>query len=477
MRAPLAAVIALAVATLAVTFPPLPTPTLAHELVLDVTPSEAFVLDLSYADGSPFSYESYEIRPEGEEIPFQSGRTDANGRIAFAPGRAGTWHLTARSEDGHGIDTTFETTSEGGATTTRRSWFDRYPRVFAGAGLILGVFGLLQLFARRRGPAVLAALLLLALAAPPASAHHGVASLGVAGLQGPGAPVETSSSATLPAGRGLLTVKLDEAIFDKKTPERDDEGDVSSFWLYGLGWGVKPWLSAYAFVPYTVKRVEDNSFTTAGFTDVSVMAVLGFKLDEGLRLVPANESLDEQEDWHFTVYAGTTLPTGDENVRDPDGAIDPGMALGFGTPAVSLGATVTKPAPERLTWVGELSWIRFGEHEYDDGTHVRFGSELRANGALAVRLATHAGRSLRFDAQLEGNFLHLGRDETDGVGELATGGDMLYVLPGARLYAGSTSVGFGVKIPVWTDLNEDSDQQGGEGTEDVRILATLSALF
>lgn len=46
---------------------------------------------------------------------------------------------------------------------------------------------------------------------PPAVAHHGVASLGTAGLEGPGAPVETSSSATLPQGKWLAYLKLDHA--------------------------------------------------------------------------------------------------------------------------------------------------------------------------------------------------------------------------------------------------------------------------
>jgi len=36
-------------------------------------------------------------------------------------------------------------------------------------------------------------------------AHHGVASLGAAGLEGPGAPIETSSSSTLPQ-RGLARI-------------------------------------------------------------------------------------------------------------------------------------------------------------------------------------------------------------------------------------------------------------------------------
>jgi len=37
-------------------------------------------------------------------------------------------------------------------------------------------------------------------AAAAAEAHHGVATLGAAGLVGRGAPLETSSSATLPRG-------------------------------------------------------------------------------------------------------------------------------------------------------------------------------------------------------------------------------------------------------------------------------------
>ena len=47
----------------------------------------------------------------------------------------------------------------------------------------------------------LAAGLALVTAALPASAHHGVAGLGAASLEGPGAPIEQSSSATLPEGK------------------------------------------------------------------------------------------------------------------------------------------------------------------------------------------------------------------------------------------------------------------------------------
>jgi len=126
-------------------------------------------------------------------------------------------------------------------------------------------------------------------------AHHGVASLGVAGLEGPGAPLETSTSATLPRNGFLIYGKVDYASFEKFTPERDDEGEYNAFWMYSIGYGVRSWLSLYCFVPFYSKVVEDNSFNTTGFADISLMGVFGFKFDEGLKLTPDNESLDDME--------------------------------------------------------------------------------------------------------------------------------------------------------------------------------------
>lgn len=317
----------------------------------------------------------------------------------------------------------------------------------------------------------------LAIAAAPVAAHHGVASLGVAGLEGPGAPVESSSSATLPAGAWLGYAKLDYARFETRTPERDDEGDVNAFWMYGLGFGVTPSFSMYAFVPFSTKRTEDNSFTTSGFADPSVMGVLGFKWDGGLKWIPARESLDEMEDWHFTFYGGLSLPLGDENVRDAEGNIDPGMSLGFGQPSYSAGWTATRQWASRLTTTLDASFIGFSEHDYADGSSVRFGDEKRLNAAGSWRLFTQASHRLRVDFNLELNYLSLGRDELEGAGEAATGGEMLYVVPGARVFFHNTSMGMGVKVPTWTDLNESDDQQGAEGGEDYRLILSFSALM
>ena len=320
-------------------------------------------------------------------------------------------------------------------------------------------------------------MMLLMLPMNSALAHHGVASLGMAGLEGPGAPVESSSSATLPDGSWLATLKLDLALFDTYTPARDDEGHSNAFWIYGVGYGLSPAISLYAFAPYSVKKVEDNSHNTAGFSDISLMGVLGFKVDQGLRLVPANESLDDLEDWHFTLYGGLTLPTGDADLADAGGTIDPGMSLGFGKPSFQAGTTATKTIGSKLTMVWDASWIGFQENEYADGSRMLFGNELRLNNAWTMRLLTCPQKKLRVDANLEGNFLSLGRDRADGLDEEATGGKMLYLLPGARAYFGSSSLGLGWKMPVWTDLNEDDLQQGAEGKETGRFVMTWSTLF
>jgi hypothetical protein len=320
-------------------------------------------------------------------------------------------------------------------------------------------------------------LALLMIAPLPAVAHHGVASLGAAGLEGPGAPIETSSSSTLPKGGVLTYLKLDYASFEKFTSARDDETSYYVFWLFGLGYGITPYLSAYLFVPYNDKVLEDNSYNTSGFADLSLMGVLGFKYDEGLRLIPPNESLDDLQDWHFTLYGGLSVPTGNPNVWDSDGNIDPGMSLGFGKPAFSVGLTATKAIYDPLTFVAETSYIYFEDYRYSDGNRTQFGDEFRFNSALSYRLWTSAKTKLRLDANMEANYLRIGRDKTNGVGELATGGDILYLVPGVRGYWKNVSLGIGVKVPTLTYLNEESDQQGSEGKENYRLVLSLSALL
>ena len=195
---------------------------------------------------------------------------------------------------------------------------------------------------RRSSPLVVARTtiaLSLAAVVGPALAHHGVAGLGASGLLGPGAPIEAATSATLPAGTFLAYAKLDHARYKTFDPDPNNpESRYANYWMTGIGYGFRSWFSGYAFLPYHSKVDEPGGFDTHGFADLSLFGQLGLMYDEGLRLIPENESLDDMEDWHFTLFGGFTLPTGNPDLRDRNGEIDPGKSTGFGSPAYSSGS-------------------------------------------------------------------------------------------------------------------------------------------
>lgn len=307
--------------------------------------------------------------------------------------------------------------------------------------------------------------------------HHGVAAIGAFGLEGPGAPLETSTSQTLPKKSFLLYYKMDYADYERYTKERDDETKFNNFTMFGFGYGISSYFSLYGFIPYNVKATEDNSYNTAGFADPSLFLSLSFKYDEGFKFTPENESLDDMMDWHFAIYGGFTMPFGNENIKDSEGNIDPGKSLGFGKPSLSAGFAINKGFAERFTYILDINYIKFLKNKYEDGTKLKFGDEFRVNTALNYRLVTVQEKKLRLDFNLEGTYLSLGRDEEFGIGAEATGGKIFYFLPGIRLYVKNFSMGFGLKFPVWKDLNEENLQQGAEGKENMRIILTFSTLL
>lgn len=315
-------------------------------------------------------------------------------------------------------------------------------------------------------------------------AHHGVASLGAVGLEGPGAPLESSSSATLPEGSWLLYTKLDSVRWKKYSfSEFPDQKDRSEFWIFGIGYGLKPWLSIYAFVPYNVKKElreeGERKFTSRGFADPSLMVVLGFKYYKGLKLIPKKESLEDMMDWHFTLYGGVSLPTGDANKKGYEGEFAPDMALGFGKPTITAGFTATKQFVNlpQLTFVFDTNYLKFFEHKYNTGDKYKFGDEVRVNTALAYRIFKDLEKSSRFDLLTELNYLHLQKDKENGVKVEDSGGDIVYGVLGGRLYYKRASLGAGVKVPIWKDLNQDDKQQGAEGKEKYRLILTFSFIF
>jgi hypothetical protein len=328
-----------------------------------------------------------------------------------------------------------------------------------------------------RGRIALAATALAALAAPElARAHHGTAAVSVAGPEGPGAALETSSPLPLPQGTFFTMMKTEYVPFRKFAFADPENKDYSSFNMLGLGFGVRPWLSAYVFQPFNVKA-GDGIGRNAGPGDPNLMLTFGFKYDEGFRLVPERESLDELMDWHFSLSISSTLPLATTGHTDRAGAFfAPDMQLGFGSPAPGVGLAVMKQLTDDLTFLGEVNYQHFFPHTYSF-TRYQFGGETRVNAAAVYRV--YGKGRFRLDLSGELNFLHLQRDkELNAAGDMealqASGGGILYAGLGTRLFYGPFSVAVGIRRAALKELNEAQDQQGSEGLEKFRLAATLS---
>jgi hypothetical protein len=315
-------------------------------------------------------------------------------------------------------------------------------------------------------------------AAGPARAHHGTAAGGFMGEDGPGAAVETTSALPLPERAVLLLAKEEYARFRHFARAEPENKDHFSFTTLGVGVGIRPWLSAFVFAPYAAKA-QDGLGTSAGMGDPSLLVALGFKWDDGLRLVPEKESLDELRDWHFSVWASGSAPLGSVSRQDARGVgFDPEMQPGFGAPSATAGAAALKQVARGLTVLADASHQRFLPHTYDDLVGHQFGAETRADAAVVWRAVVRPGVRLDVIGELNGLHLERDRERAPGAASLeplrASGGDVLYATVGARACLGRLGIAIALKRAALSSLNEGSQQQGSEGLEAFRASAVVT---
>lgn len=123
----------------------------AHEVHHRIESTSAVVVTLRYANGQPFAYEKYALYPAGQETPAQVGNTDAQGRVVFVPDATRNWRLQATSTDGHGVNLEFAAPATGApASAAPETALQRWLLAGFGLSFIFGLFGLFQLFARKK---------------------------------------------------------------------------------------------------------------------------------------------------------------------------------------------------------------------------------------------------------------------------------------------------------------------------------------
>ncbi len=147
----------------------------AHAVNHRIEVSTAATITLNYANERPFAHKQYALTPAGQSKPVQVGETDAQGRIVFVPGELRHWWLKASSADGHGVSreivvpALMQLETALPATAASTSAFPSPPvqagvpatggspcappvwlRANIGLALMFGLFGLYQIFLRRR---------------------------------------------------------------------------------------------------------------------------------------------------------------------------------------------------------------------------------------------------------------------------------------------------------------------------------------
>ena len=100
-----------------------------------------------YDTGEAMSYARVSISAPGTKLPFQSGRTDRNGRFCFFPDTAGEWKVVVDDEIGHRlevnvpVDDAMKLKTDPSAGRSKRS-LAKYEKALIGIGIIFGVSGL-----------------------------------------------------------------------------------------------------------------------------------------------------------------------------------------------------------------------------------------------------------------------------------------------------------------------------------------------
>jgi nickel transport protein len=131
-----------------------PAPAAAHETLHEVVRGKAVAVRAFFADGEPLAYAAYEVyAPADPRIPWQKGRTDRDGWLAFVPAAPGAWRVKVIDDTGHGLDLTVDAAAPAGPAAAGPAGAAFVLRPLLGLLAIGAVFAALVLAYRKKGRA------------------------------------------------------------------------------------------------------------------------------------------------------------------------------------------------------------------------------------------------------------------------------------------------------------------------------------
>lgn len=131
----------------------------AHEVLHEVERNRAVALRAYFSDGEVLAHAQYQVYSPGDPgSPFQEGRTDRDGWLAFVPATPGAWRVKVVDGTGHGLQFIVEAPPASAAGVASRAAAPASAAAFVlrpvvGLAAIAAVFGVLVAVYRRRGSA------------------------------------------------------------------------------------------------------------------------------------------------------------------------------------------------------------------------------------------------------------------------------------------------------------------------------------
>ncbi len=129
---------------------------MAHGVKGEVATGGVVVI-AQYDTGDPMDYAKVEITAPNSKLPFQTGRTDRNGRFCFFPDISGEWKVTVDDEMGHRllVKVPIKEEAQGAIVVSNgdrpcREYLSKYSRAIMGVSIIFGLAGISIWYKSRR---------------------------------------------------------------------------------------------------------------------------------------------------------------------------------------------------------------------------------------------------------------------------------------------------------------------------------------
>jgi hypothetical protein len=235
-----------------------------------------------------------------------------------------------------------------------------------------------------------------------------------------------------------LAVAQDEGIFRSQLRYRRATDDPSGMGReldalvapQTLVYGITPKLTAFATLPILAQRwvrTADGSVNTdSAVGDFRLLGRYTFFADDYAPLSTRRVAL----------LAGMKFPTGADR---------------FGTPSFDpiFGAVGTWAANRHELDLDALYTVTTERHDVEAGDQFRYDLAYR----YRVWPGRFEGRLLQLNGILELNGQWAGKTRTDGSTVAASGGNVLFLSPGAQFITSRFILEASVQVPIWQDLN------------------------